>query len=631
MKYLIYELFSGVGLCNQLFSLETAVYLACIMKRKLILIIKNPLCHCGKASWEFGYLLNFFETDFYRYLPNGFEVYYRTVPQEIHNQIKASHHFQSPRFSQAVFVDKHLDTQGNQDEIKKFCHMREHTVFDIRSFDKHESIFINKSNASRCFYNFYTSNENYELMYDICRSIKFKAIYHELATKLYSELPRKKNNYNIFLHFRFGDMHKDQSFIERSNNIMISNLSEYLQSHQTNLIKPNVYALVDNKKNEMFNKKMRHYKLSYIDSITKDAFSKYLNENNMLFFDAHSLDRHDVATAIIEMLMASMSDEFIGYSSSTFSHYIQYLRYINHRSYYNYSNLQLKNLQYCRLMEVKDMKFEWNRLGFNGGHPVAWHYFFNPFPERMSSVQLTVQGKSDGFGSQFHACLSLIAYCHYKGYEYIHSPFYRMTHNDENKKEFHDYMNGFVNLEHKFKKASFLSNNEVSRLHKVKEGYFVHGSLHPEFFYTPEVLKKIRECYYSCAKPNLEDIYESTNYNVAIHIRRGDVNQHKYPSRFTSNQDYIKYMSKIQLPKNAMLHIFSEGNEKDFQDLKKQFSSIRLHLSENIQKTFHSLVRADLLIMSKSSFCYSAALLNENKVDGYFIKSWWHKPLKEWV
>jgi len=631
MKYLIYELFSGVGLCNQLFSLETAVYLACIMKRKLILIIKNPLCHCGKASWEYGYILNFFETNFYRYLPNGFDVYYRSVSPEIQQQIKTAHHFKSPRFSQTVFIDKHLHTEANKEDIKQFCHMREQTIFDMQFYDAYESIFIDKSNASRCFYNFYTSRDNYELMYDICRSIKFKAIYHELATKLYSELPRAKNNYNIFLHFRFGDVNKDQTFIERANSIMVSNLSEYLRSHQTNLIKPTVYALVDNKKNANFNKEMRHYKLSYIDTITKDAFANYLSVNNMLFFDTHSISKYEVVTAIIEMLMASMGDEFIGYNSSTFSHYIQYLRYINHKSHYNYSNLQLKNLQYCRLLEVQPAKFEWKRLGFNGGHPVAWHYFFNPFPQRRPSVQLTIHGKSDGFGSQFHACLSLIAYCHYKGYEYVHSPFYRMTHNDENKKEFHDYMNGFVNLEHKFKKSSSLTNNEVSRLHNVKEGYFVHGSLHPEFFYTPEVLKKIRECYYSCAKPKLGDIYNAKNYNVAIHIRRGDVSQQKYPSRFTSNQDYINYISNLRLPGNVMLHIFSEGKEEDFNDFKKRFPTVRLHLSENIQVTFHSLVKADLLIMSKSSFCYSAALLNENNVDGCFLKSWWHKPLKEWV
>ena len=59
MKFLIYELFSGVGLCNQIFSLETAIYLAHISNRKLLLLVKNPLCHCGKASWDYGYLLNY--------------------------------------------------------------------------------------------------------------------------------------------------------------------------------------------------------------------------------------------------------------------------------------------------------------------------------------------------------------------------------------------------------------------------------------------------------------------------------------------------------------------------------------------------------------------------------------------
>ena len=41
MKYLIYKQFSGVGYCNQLFSLETALYLSAILNRKLILLIEN--------------------------------------------------------------------------------------------------------------------------------------------------------------------------------------------------------------------------------------------------------------------------------------------------------------------------------------------------------------------------------------------------------------------------------------------------------------------------------------------------------------------------------------------------------------------------------------------------------------
>jgi hypothetical protein len=42
-KILVYELFSGVGFSNTLFSLETAIYFANILKRKLLLIVRYPI------------------------------------------------------------------------------------------------------------------------------------------------------------------------------------------------------------------------------------------------------------------------------------------------------------------------------------------------------------------------------------------------------------------------------------------------------------------------------------------------------------------------------------------------------------------------------------------------------------
>ena len=82
MKYLVYNLFSGVGFCNQLFSLETAIYLANISNRKLILLVKYPLCHCGSSSWNYGTIMNFFRNDYLKYLPQGIEVHYGAVPEK---------------------------------------------------------------------------------------------------------------------------------------------------------------------------------------------------------------------------------------------------------------------------------------------------------------------------------------------------------------------------------------------------------------------------------------------------------------------------------------------------------------------------------------------------------------------
>ena len=630
MKYLIFELFSGVGLCNQLFSLETGIYLASIMDRKLILLIKNPLCHCGKASWDYGYLLNFFTTDFHKYLPNGIEVYYKTIPPEIIAKTRSAFTLDTKKFSEIVFVDEELNTPENAKHIKDFCHARLHEKFDIKSYDQHEYMYLHKTNASRCLYNFYTTKENYKLMYDICCSLKFKPIFYELAQKLYYELPNKKNNVNIFLHLRFGDHNKDKKFLERSNSVMIKNLSEYLDSHKTNMITPVVYALVDNKNNESFNNVMKRYRLEYVDNKTKNVFSNHLKLHNMLFHDVHEIKQYQVVDAIIEMIMASMADEFIGYVSSTFSNYIQFLRYVNKRSYYNYSNLTQKNAQFCRLTQVENTNIEWKRIGFCGGHPMAWHYFFKPFPDDYD-VLFTIDGKMDGFGSQLQACFSMIAYCNYKGYKYVHKPFYHMTHNEEKIGNFHDVMNKFINIENKFPVIDSLTNEQLSRLHRFKEGFYVHGSLHPEFFYTPEVLKIFRDCYYSTPKPNIDHIFEKDLYHVAIHIRRGDVNRAKYPSRFTSNGEYLVYLSSPKFTLNTIIHIFSEGKEEDFKELKTKFPNIRMHLNTNIQETFHCLVKANLLVLSRSSFCYCAGLLNENKVDGHFIKAWWHKPLKQWL
>uniref|UniRef100_A0AB39JCM9 Fucosylgalactoside 3-Alpha-Galactosyltransferase n=1 Tax=Florenciella sp. virus SA2 TaxID=3240092 RepID=A0AB39JCM9_9VIRU len=178
MKYLIYELFSGVGFCNQLFSLETSIYLANISDRKLILLIKNPLCHCGIARWEFGYLMNFFTNDFLNYLPNGFEVYYKhtNIPENIKsimNDDKLCKTFvYSNRFSQLVFVDKQLDNDENKNDIKEFCNFRTKENLGFEENNNYEYFYINQTNASRCFYNFYTTPNNYKLMLDICKSLK---------------------------------------------------------------------------------------------------------------------------------------------------------------------------------------------------------------------------------------------------------------------------------------------------------------------------------------------------------------------------------------------------------------------------------------------------------------------------
>ncbi len=641
MKSLIYEQFSGVGLCNQLFSFETAIYLANITNRKLILLIKNQICHAGRAKWDYGYFLNYFTNDFLEYLPNGFEVYYKDVPKDIQDLMTNTEKTQkiswNARFSSNVFVDKELDTSENAEDIKKFCHHRNKVPIKVHDYNDKENIYIYQSNASRCFYNFYTTEENYALMRLICQSIKFKPFLYHMADDIYAKLHETRNTYNIFVHLRFGDCHKDQAFLERWNNLFIKNLSEYFDGHKTNLINPKVYLLTDNKKNTKFFDAMKKYKPTNIETLTDNYIKNYINQNKMIFYDFnHEGVNLDFATAIVEMILASKANEFIGTSTSTFSHYIQYMRYINNKSYYNYNNLSGDNFKYCRYLKVNDCPYEWISQKFRGGHPVSWHHFWdiNYTNIKKKPTYITIHGKTDGFGSQLQACLSLIAFCEYKGYQYVHTPMYRMHHNDNNVEDFPTYMNNFVNIESKYKSINDISNYELSRVHKVKEGAFVHGTYYPDFFYNEKVLGKFREFYDSKPKPSIPT-YVDSNCNIALHIRRGDVSgSNRHSSRFTSTTEYVNILKKLlpTIEKNVIIHIFSQGEESDFKDITNSFNgkSIIFHLNEEIQLTFHSLVEADILIIAKSSFSYSAALFNKNTVIGNTISRWWHKPLKKW-
>ena len=100
----------------------------------------------------------------------------------------------------------------------------------------------------------------------------------------------------------------------------------------------------------------------------------------------------------------------------------------------------------------------------------------------------------------------------------------------------------------------------------------------------------------------------------------------KSAKRYTSNSYYnkiIKFLNYKYPTYNIV--IFSEGSIKDFNELKGKNLSFKLNKS--IEETFHSLVSAKILVTAKSSFSYSAAILNSNEI--YYI-NFWHKPLKSW-
>jgi hypothetical protein len=236
----------------------------------------------------------------------------------------------------------------------------------------------------------------------------------------------------------------------------------------------------------------------------------------------------------------------------------------------------------------------------------------------MNITYITITGKEDGFGAQYQAVMSGIAFCKYNNYVYIHTPFKKMNgHNIDNNEV--NKLNTFIGINNEYlKKKNLLpSNNDIIIEKKYTE---VHNNKTPSIYYTHNVLDIIRNYYFSTEKPIIDNI------DIAIHIRRGDV---KFDNikRHTDNNFYVKIIQELRNKYPFYkITIFSEGDYEEFRDIGLEENCYKLNI--DICETFHSLVCSKVLIMAKSSFSYSAALLNVNTI--YYI-DFWHKKLNHWL
>jgi len=126
-------------------------------------------------------------------------------------------------------------------------------------------------------------------------------------------------------------------------------------------------------------------------------------------------------------------------------------------------------------------------------------------------------------------------------------------------------------------------------------------------------------------------LYSDKYFNIAIHVRRGDIvigkeNHNPNLTMRWQNNNYFenvlrRVVDNLKSDKPIAIYFFSQGTVSDFSEFKK-FSNLHFCLDMNAQNSFLHMSRADLLITSKSSFSYKPALLN----DGIKIcpRDFWH-------
>ena len=255
--------------------------------------------------------------------------------------------------------------------------------------------------------------------------------------------------------------------------------------------------------------------------------------------------------------------------------------------------------------------------------------------------------RNTGFGSQYQTLIYCILYAevHCNG-EFIYTkPDLNSIYEDEAEK----YEN-IMNIS-KFYKSStdFNENLEVIDFQKSRE--IVEGNL--DYFLDSETMKKLNFLF----KQNKNvDIYDKNFNNIAIHIRRVSLHLNvdirdgpkegwdpttmslnelmNATKRFSPDSYYLNIINSIKMnnkSKKNIFHIISEGKLEDFyifNELNDEDNEIVFHINEEVEKSFILMVMSDILTISCSSFSYTAALLNENKV--IYNYDFWHKKSNKW-
>lgn len=261
----------------------------------------------------------------------------------------------------------------------------------------------------------------------------------------------------------------------------------------------------------------------------------------------------------------------------------------------------------------------------------------------------------EGVGAQYQRILCLLAIAKRHNLKYIHKKV-TVAHNYENDSMWDDKWDAFFNVS----KVSYHGSIDTVESDALIKYDSIDKNALDKIIYSKYVKKihSIRlpfnvvdmepDYYYKCIQDEAIDAYDKVNssrnrnlmykkdkISIALHIRAyneyDDVecrnfDNFRYP---ISCDEYYKLITKLKSTyKNTDIHIFSQKNfDEKFARL-REIPDVSIHLDYDTFDTFHHLCKADIFVMSASSFSYLAGLYNKKSVIYY---TFWHPPLDNWL
>jgi len=267
---------------------------------------------------------------------------------------------------------------------------------------------------------------------------------------------------------------------------------------------------------------------------------------------------------------------------------------------------------------------------------------------RQRPLRVTCRDRDDGAGAQAHTMIAAMTYARHYGHVYVHTPFGRIGHAERPMAEWVAAWEQLFNLGEGEEIESAEGSRALNysafhpRLYYALMGGVGHirrpgasnaGGYFQPYFYgvesSPEryraVIPELRRKYFRGQVPK-----RGSSLEIAVHVRRGDVTA-THGQRHTAIEQVVEklrhtlaVLDELSLPRHVA--VYSQGGTAGLEGLRRLGADLRLDI--DAIATMRQLIEADVLLMSKSSFSYVAALIS----DGVKLyEPFWHAPLPEWI
>ena len=271
--------------------------------------------------------------------------------------------------------------------------------------------------------------------------------------------------------------------------------------------------------------------------------------------------------------------------------------------------------------------------------------------DRIVGGHITCSGKEDGAGAQAQAVLSTMLLSNDLGLTYVHTPFRRIAHRPDEDGNWEQDWESFFNLGHEEIGIDDLDGVSVveALLHRAAPGMIsirssseildnrlnVASHCHWYADEVPDNYRGLKERivakYNRTSKHHLKLFGGPGKISIAVHVRRGDVSDRMNCGRYTHNSRVAHLLNRVRTVCEKMgspisVNVFSQGRLEDFSELRG--NDVSFHLDHCTFTTLHNLISADVLLMSKSSFSYTAALYSSGIK---LYDPWWHPPQSDWI